>query len=119
MNTKTRTEKALEVYGNSAEDIYVRFMEDYVRRLEPDSRSAYSELFRQLALEPGQRVLEVGIGTGRNIHRYPENVSLVGIDLTPEMLEEAIPQNLLLVASGCPLASVATSANFTCLYFAL
>ena len=89
MNTKTRTEKALEIYGNSAGDIYIRFMEDYVQRLEPDSRAAYSELFRQLALEPFQRVLEVGIGTGRNIHRYPENVSLVGVDLTPEMLDIA------------------------------
>lgn len=89
MNTRTTVEKTLKIYGDSAEDIYVRFMKDYVQRLEPDSRSAYTELFMQLALKPSQKVLEVGIGTGRNIHRYPENVSLVGVDLTPEMLDIA------------------------------
>jgi ubiquinone/menaquinone biosynthesis C-methylase UbiE len=31
-------------------------------------------------------VLEVGVGTGRNLDNYPEGVHLIGIDLSPTML---------------------------------
>jgi ubiquinone/menaquinone biosynthesis C-methylase UbiE len=34
-------------------------------------------------------VLEIGVGTGRNFHFYPEDVRLVGLDLTPAMLDIA------------------------------
>jgi ubiquinone/menaquinone biosynthesis C-methylase UbiE len=34
-------------------------------------------------------VLEVGIGTGLNLGSYPEDVTLTGVDLSPEMLEHA------------------------------
>ncbi|GAA3761247.1 class I SAM-dependent methyltransferase [Plantactinospora mayteni] len=35
------------------------------------------------------RTLEVGVGTGRNLSRYDEDVELVGIDLSPNMLAAA------------------------------
>ncbi|TWF79236.1 phosphatidylethanolamine N-methyltransferase /phosphatidyl-N-methylethanolamine N-methyltransferase [Pseudonocardia hierapolitana] len=34
-------------------------------------------------------VLEVGIGTGLNLDSYPADVSITGVDLSPEMLEHA------------------------------
>ncbi len=37
----------------------------------------------------GGRLLEVGIGTGKNIPHYPENVSFVGIDISRRMLLRA------------------------------
>ena len=37
----------------------------------------------------GPRVLEVGVGTGKNMHYYPQGVSVTGIDLTPGMLDQA------------------------------
>lgn len=38
---------------------------------------------------PGLRVLEVGIGTGKNMQFYPAGISITGIDLTPGMLQRA------------------------------
>jgi ubiquinone/menaquinone biosynthesis C-methylase UbiE len=37
------------------------------------------------------RVLEVGVGTGRNLGLYPAGVRIVGIDLSPGMLDRARP----------------------------
>ena len=38
---------------------------------------------------PGLHVLEVGIGTGKNMPFYPSGISITGIDLTPGMLKRA------------------------------
>lgn len=37
----------------------------------------------------GLHVLEVGVGTGKNILFYPAGISITGIDLTPGMLQHA------------------------------
>jgi len=38
---------------------------------------------------PGERILEVGVGTGLSLPLYPENVSVVGIDISRHMLDQA------------------------------
>jgi ubiquinone/menaquinone biosynthesis C-methylase UbiE len=35
------------------------------------------------------RVVEVGVGTGRNLDLYPAGVQIVGIDISPGMLDQA------------------------------
>lgn len=40
-------------------------------------------------LATGPKILEVGIGTGRNLALVPSNFQVTGIDLTPGMLEKA------------------------------
>ena len=39
--------------------------------------------------DPGERILEVGVGTGLSLPLYPENVSVVGIDISRHMLDQA------------------------------
>lgn len=38
---------------------------------------------------PGQEILEVGVGTGVSLPHYPRHARVVGIDISKEMLEKA------------------------------
>jgi len=46
-------------------------------------------VIRSLDIEPGARVLEIGVGTGLALEAYPHHCNVTGIDLAPEMLERA------------------------------
>ncbi len=39
--------------------------------------------------QPGEHILEVGVGTGLSLALYPRTVTITGIDVSPEMLERA------------------------------
>jgi phosphatidylethanolamine/phosphatidyl-N-methylethanolamine N-methyltransferase len=43
----------------------------------------------RLAVAPGERVLEVGVGTGLSLPQYPAGCEVVGIDISEPMLERA------------------------------
>ena len=43
----------------------------------------------RLGIKPGDRVLEVGVGTGINTSLYPRGCHVTGIDLSSSMLEKA------------------------------
>jgi phosphatidylethanolamine/phosphatidyl-N-methylethanolamine N-methyltransferase len=42
----------------------------------------------RMAIQPGDRVLEVGVGTGINAMLYPAGCTVTGIDLSDSMLEK-------------------------------
>lgn len=44
---------------------------------------------RLMGIKPGDRILEVGIGTGLSLPFYREDCEIVGIDLSQKMLDEA------------------------------
>lgn len=47
------------------------------------------QLVRAMRAVPGDRILEIGVGTGLLLPMYPEGVSVVGIDLSEDMLAAA------------------------------
>lgn len=48
-----------------------------------------AKVIRSLNIEPGARVLEIGVGTGLSLDAYPSHCQVTGIDLAPDMLERA------------------------------
>lgn len=48
-----------------------------------------SKLRRQLLLRASGRVLEVAIGTGKNLHYYPKVCKIIAVDISGEMLNVA------------------------------
>jgi phosphatidylethanolamine/phosphatidyl-N-methylethanolamine N-methyltransferase len=44
---------------------------------------------RQMDVQPNDRILEVGVGTGIDLHVYPSNCFVTGIDLSASMLDIA------------------------------
>ncbi|MCP4406440.1 MAG: methyltransferase domain-containing protein [Gammaproteobacteria bacterium] len=43
----------------------------------------------RIGCRPGEKILEVGVGTGLSLPMYPDDVFVTGIDISPEMLERA------------------------------
>jgi ubiquinone/menaquinone biosynthesis C-methylase UbiE len=55
----------------------------------PFEYGRYRKIRPQLFRELSGRILEAGVGTGRNFPFYPPNSEVVGIDLSPAMLARA------------------------------
>ncbi|GGT74383.1 MULTISPECIES: class I SAM-dependent methyltransferase [Streptomyces] len=74
-----------EFFGSRAADWDARF---------PDDGPAYAAAVADLGLRPGGTVLDAGCGTGRALPALREAVghggTVIGADLTPEMLDEAV-----------------------------
>ena len=75
-------EQIERVYSNYA-GVYDRVF----GRVFQDSREA---VVRNLKVEPGERVLEVGVGTGLCLPLYPPNCDITAIDVSQPMLEKAV-----------------------------
>lgn len=76
--------------GNAdVERIYDRIAALYDLLNSPMERLGGDRRRRRLLARARGDVLEVGIGTGRNLPHYPQGVELTGIDLSEPMLERA------------------------------
>jgi phosphatidylethanolamine/phosphatidyl-N-methylethanolamine N-methyltransferase len=99
-----RTRERDEILGSDAATraLSVTVVEnDFVTRVYEKLASVYDFIFgptlhpgrvhaiQRMGVRPGDRVLEVGVGTGINAALYPRECSVVGIDLSGSMLEKA------------------------------
>jgi len=69
--------------------IYSEFARYYDKIFEGVFFPRILQVIRELDIEPGASVLEVGVGTGLALSAYPHDCHLTGIDLAPDMLERA------------------------------
>ena len=69
--------------------IYARYSRiyDYIFKRWFYPRQQY--VIQSLDIRPGQRVLDVGVGTGFSLALYPSHAHVVGVDLSGKMLREA------------------------------
>ncbi|MCC7202245.1 MAG: class I SAM-dependent methyltransferase [Nitrospirae bacterium] len=67
-------------------DNYAVFYDAIFGKLSDISRIAALE---RLSLKPGDRVLEVGVGTGLSLPRFPSFCRVHGIDMSEEMIRRA------------------------------
>lgn len=65
---------------------YKRYARNYDRIFGKIFEHGRRALVDKMSAEPGQRILEVGVGTGLSLPLYPEDVSVAGIDISPHML---------------------------------
>ena len=57
----------------------------------------------QVPFEAGDRVLDIGVGTGMTLSHYPDNVKVVGMDLSGGMLSKAVAKKRELGLEHCHL----------------
>lgn len=68
---------------------YRRYAAVYDAVFGPVMQPGRKAVVQALKLRPGERVLEVGVGTGLSLPLYPHDVAITGIDVSHEMLEKA------------------------------
>lgn len=71
--------------ANSVYDLYGRFYD----RFELLFKRRLERAITSLPLHSGDRVLDIGIGTGLSLEHYPGYVHVTGIDLSAGMLQQA------------------------------
>jgi phosphatidylethanolamine/phosphatidyl-N-methylethanolamine N-methyltransferase len=69
--------------------VYARYANVYDALFGPVLQRGRKAVIEALACRPGNRVLEVGVGTGLSLPLYPPFVRVTGIDLSSQMLEKA------------------------------
>ncbi len=68
---------------------YDRFSKLYDLMEKPIEKFKFSHLREKIDTVIEGKVLEVGIGTGKNIPYYPEGITVTGIDFSKGMIEKA------------------------------
>jgi len=68
---------------------YRRYAAVYDAVFGPVLQPGRKAVVQALGLRPGDRVLEVGVGTGLSLPLYPRDARITGIDVSREMLEKA------------------------------
>ena len=85
----TRALSVTAVENDFVEAVYDKLAKFYDFTFGPTLHPGRLQAIERMDIQPGERVLEVGVGTGINLALYPKNCSVTGIDFTGAMLEIA------------------------------
>jgi phosphatidylethanolamine/phosphatidyl-N-methylethanolamine N-methyltransferase len=73
----------------SVKAAYRRYASVYDAVFGPVLHAGRKAVVEALGLRAGERVLEVGVGTGLSLPLYPRDVRITGVDVSAEMLDKA------------------------------
>ena len=77
------------VENDFVEIVYEKIANVYDLTFGPTLHPGRLVALEGMGLKPGDRILEVGVGTGINAPLYPRNCHVTGIDFSRKMLEKA------------------------------
>jgi phosphatidylethanolamine/phosphatidyl-N-methylethanolamine N-methyltransferase len=69
--------------------VYEKLASVYDLAFGPTLQPGRKRALERMNIQPGERVLEVGVGTGINLSLYPKPCAVTGIDFSSSMLEKA------------------------------
>ncbi|HXE79312.1 MAG TPA: methyltransferase domain-containing protein [Vicinamibacterales bacterium] len=85
----TRALSVTAVETDFVASVYEKLASVYDFVFGPTLQAGRLQAIQRMAISPGDRILEVGVGTGINLGLYPRDCSVTGIDLSDSMLEKA------------------------------
>jgi phosphatidylethanolamine/phosphatidyl-N-methylethanolamine N-methyltransferase len=85
----TRALSVTVVENDFVEAVYDKLSIVYDLTFGPTLHPGRLQAIQRMNIQPGERVLEVGVGTGINLSLYPREATVTGIDFTAAMLEKA------------------------------
>jgi phosphatidylethanolamine/phosphatidyl-N-methylethanolamine N-methyltransferase len=85
----TRALSVAAVENDFVEGVYDKLAKVYDLTFGPTLHPGRLQAIQRMDIQPGERVLEVGVGTGINLSLYPKTCSVTGIDFSSSMLEKA------------------------------
>jgi phosphatidylethanolamine/phosphatidyl-N-methylethanolamine N-methyltransferase len=85
----TRALSVAAVENHFVEAVYDKLAKVYDLIFGPTLHPGRLRAIQRMDIQPGERVLEVGVGTGINLSLYPKHCAVTGIDFSGSMLEKA------------------------------
>src|SRR4051812_38341680 len=85
----TRALSVTAVENDFVARVYEKLASTYDFTFGPTLHPGRLQAIQRMGIQTGDRVLEVGVGTGINATLYPRDCAVTGIDLSHSMLEKA------------------------------
>jgi phosphatidylethanolamine/phosphatidyl-N-methylethanolamine N-methyltransferase len=85
----TRALSVTAVENDFVERVYEKLSKVYDLIFGPTLHPGRVTALERMGIQPNDRILEVGVGTGINTSMYPRNCHVTGVDLSSSMLEKA------------------------------
>lgn len=89
LDAATRALSVAAVENDFVERVYDKLASVYDLTFGPALNPGRRQAIQRMDIQSGERVLEVGVGTGISLSLYPKNCAVIGIDCTASMLEKA------------------------------